>query len=290
MKKDITTLAVGHVTHDRLAERIVPGGCAYYAARTFQALGARARLVTSLGEDFACRDALAGIEVQAARRGRTTVFTNVYPRAGPRRQFVQAEAEAVTPARLPAAWRRPDVLFLGPVLGEVDIRDWLQAVEARVTAVGVQGFVRAATGEHHPVHGSAVEPRRWEPDGGTLERVDVAVLSEEDLRGQHALLDRLRREVALVALTRERAGCDLLQGDRSTWVGIHPAHEVDPTGAGDTFAAGLLWAMARGDPVEQAARLGAACASIVLENNGAEALSRLSEALARAERIRVQKS
>jgi len=286
----VTTLAVGHVTHDRLGAHVIPGGCAYYAARTLCALGARSRLVTVVGEDFACEQAWAGCEVQTARAGRTTVFTNVYPQAGPRRQFVRARAGAVAPGLLPAAWRRPDVLFLGPVLGEVDISSWLQQVEARITAVGVQELVRGATGDGHPEYGCAVEPRRWEPDAATLQRIDVAILSEEDLRGQHGLLGRLRREVGLVALTRERAGCDLLQGDRSSWVGIHPAQEVDPTGAGDTFAAGLLWALARGEPVEQAARLGAACASIVLEGRGAQALSRIPEALGRASRIRVQKS
>ena len=71
MPADVTTLAVGHITHDRFGDQILPGGCAYYASRTWQALGARSRLVAVVGEDFACQDALSGLDAQIARRGRT---------------------------------------------------------------------------------------------------------------------------------------------------------------------------------------------------------------------------
>jgi sugar/nucleoside kinase (ribokinase family) len=54
-------------------------------------------------------------------------------------------------------------------------------------------------------------------------------------------------------------------------------HVVDATGAGDLFAAGFLFALARGaDPLE-AARLGAVCAAEVLEHLGARPLVDLAE-------------
>jgi sugar/nucleoside kinase (ribokinase family) len=71
-------------------------------------------------------------------------------------------------------------------------------------------------------------------------------------------------------------------------VGIYPAREVDPTGAGDVFAAAFLTGMARGlDPVE-AARLGAAAASIAVEGRATESLGRLADAPGRAVHVPVE--
>jgi sugar/nucleoside kinase (ribokinase family) len=272
------------VTHDRFGEEILPGGCAYYAARTLQALGAVSRLVTAVGTDFACEDAIGGLETLAVRQGKTTVFTNLYPDSGPRVQYVEALAPPVVPGQLPGEWTRPDVLFLGPVLDEVDIVAFKEATSAGLVAIGVQGYIRAAD----PVdeHGRRkVVPRKWSPSSAGLAGVDVACLSDEDLIGQGDLLQRLRDEVRIVALTHERKGCDIMEGGRKTWVGIHPAREADPTGAGDCFAAGFLFGLAGGQDPAEAARLGAACASIIIEGVGGESFERMPEAFERARRI-----
>ena len=62
---------------------------------------------------------------------------------------------------------------------------------------------------------------------------------------------------------------------------------MDPTGAGDVFAAAMLLALARGDDPVSAARLGAAAASIVVEGRGGETLARVGEAWERVARVPV---
>lgn len=280
----ITAMAVGHVTHDRFGTDILPGGCAYYASRTWQALGARTRIVTAVGEDFACEDAWAALEARVARTGRTTVFTNLYPDSGPRVQFVEALAPPVDPGQIPRDWRSADMLFLGPVLNEVEIPAWKRAVDARLVAIGVQGFIRAA-GVEDETGRRKVIPHRWSPERQELQGVDVACLSDEDLFGQGDLLERLCDSVPLVALTHERKGCDIIEKGRRTWVGIHPAREKDPTGAGDTFAAGFLFGLAQGQSPEEAAKLGASCASIIIEGVAGESFSRMHKAFDRVNRI-----
>jgi len=280
----VTTLAAGHVTHDLFGERLVPGGCAYYAAQTWRALGTRSRLVTVVGDDYACDDAFTGLETQANRTGKTTVFVNHYPDSGPRVQFVEALAPPVLPDRLPQDWRNPDVLFLGPVLNEVDIPAWKRATSSRLLAVGVQGFIRDTSAADEQGKAKVI-PRRWSPSREDLQGVDVVCLSDEDLIGQGDLFGLLCDCVPIVALTHERKGCDIIESGRKTWVGIHPAREVDPTGAGDTFAAGLLFGLAQGRSPQEAARLGAACASIIIEGKAGEGLERMAEALERAKSI-----
>jgi sugar/nucleoside kinase (ribokinase family) len=64
---------------------------------------------------------------------------------------------------------------------------------------------------------------------------------------------------------------------------------LDPTGAGDVFAAAMLLALAAGQAPADAARLGAAAASIVVEGVGGEALGRIGEAWERRRRVRVER-
>jgi sugar/nucleoside kinase (ribokinase family) len=275
-------LFVGHVTHDRFGRETVAGGSAWFAAQTWRRLGGAARLVTTVGADFrADAEAFAGVAADVRREGRTTVFHNRYEGSGPRVQWIEAAAPPVTADRLPAAWRGGDVAvaFLAPVFGEVDAAAWARATGARVVALGVQGWLKTA-GPLVPGEGAArrVVPRVWTPSPAELDGVTVAVLSDDDLRGQGDLLATLRAAVPLVALTHGRDGATLFERHRTTALAAFPTTEVDPTGAGDTFAAGLLFGLAAGrDPVE-AARLGAAAASIIVEAQGGRALGRMAAA------------
>ena len=69
-------------------------------------------------------------------------------------------------------------------------------------------------------------------------------------------------------------------------MGVYRTDEVDLTGAGDTFAAGFLYRLALGAPVIEAARFGAAAASIVIEAVGARALEHLDQAWDRSQLVR----
>jgi sugar/nucleoside kinase (ribokinase family) len=265
-------LVCGHVTLDRYGAALLPGGSAYYAGHAYRALGAVSTVATSAGADFP-RSALEGLAAIVAPSPRTTRFENRYDEAGRRSQMVSAVANGVDPSGLPPACRSVDVLHLAPVVGEVSLGAWRRAVSARIVGVGVQGFVRAVQPD------GAVSQPRWEFDPAELDGVAAACLGEDDLVGQGDLVGRLVAAVPLVVLTHGRAGCDVIaRGRASRRVGVHPSREVDPTGAGDVFAAAFFLGLARGaDPID-AARLAAAAASIVVEARAGEALGRLAEA------------
>jgi sugar/nucleoside kinase (ribokinase family) len=278
-------LAVGHVTHDRHRDALVAGGSAWYAARVWHALGDRTRLVTAVGDDFVRDDALAGLEARVERRGRTTVFTNLYPEGGPRRQYVETQAPPVSPSLLPAAWAAPDVLFLAPVLGEVDVAAWLGATRPRLVGAGLQGWLKRALDDDDDAP-RRVGQRPADVDPERFRGVAAAFLSTEDLDGDPRWVDRLAAVVPLVFLTRGAGGCDVLTPDGRHRVGVYPTAEVDPTGAGDTFAAGALDALARGASPVEAARFGAAAASVIVEGRGADTAPRLAETFARVAAVR----
>jgi 1D-myo-inositol 3-kinase len=274
-------LVCGHVTLDRYGDVLLPGGSAYYAGQAYRALGARCAIATAAGADFPAV-ALAGMDADVAPAQATTRFANVYAPDGQRTQRLEAVAAPLDAARIPPSWRAPDLLHLAPVIGEVSLQAFRSAVKARVVGLGIQGNVRARAPD-----GTVVQPP-WRFEPADLARVDAACVGEDDLRGQGDLLDRLVAAVPIVAFTHGARGCELVVRGRTTWIGVHPAREVDPTGAGDVFAAGFLLGLARGaDPID-AARLGSAAASIVVEGRAGEALPRVGEAWERALHVPVR--
>jgi hypothetical protein len=298
----VKTLTAGHITHDHYQEGFVAGGCAFYGAMVhsmLDRLAARAgstrtedttHLVSVVGTDFTCDDEIADLDATIHRAGQTTVFANYYPPGKPRIQLIEAQAPEVTPDMASKGWLDADLIHLAPVMGEIDLVKWKHAVGDGLLAINVQGWIKVAGPKVDPaeleqrqrrgVAGVAhrVIQQRWEVSEEDLRGVDIACLSEEDVIDQPGLLDKLLAVVPVVAFTLGERGSRIYVDGEPTDVGIFTTETVDPTGAGDVFAASFCHRVAAGcEPVE-AARFAAACASIVVENTGARALDRLDEA------------
>src|SRR5207245_9003006 len=113
-----------------------------------------------------------------------------------------------------------------------------------------------------------VVPRAWGSPECLLQSVQALFLSREDIRGQEDEVVEWFQRMPVGALTADRDGALLfVNGERYE---IHPraAREIDPTGAGDVFAATFLVQYQRdGDPWQAAAA--AACAgSLAVEGEG----------------------
>lgn len=269
-----TVLLAGHVTLDRYGSVFTPGGTVTYAARTYLGLGARVRAATAYGPTFP-RAALEGVEADVSAAPCTTTFVNAYAADGVRSQRVEAVAPPLDPARVPAAWLASDVVHLAPILGEVDVARWVRAARGRFVGLGIQGWVRAVEPD-----GRVTQPA-WQFAPEDLKGAHAAVVGEDDLRGQGDLLERLTAVVPIVAFTHSERGCEIILRGRTLRVGAYRTEQVDPTGAGDVFSAGFFLGLAEGHEPAQAARLGAAAASIVVEAVGGDALGRIPEARAR---------
>ena len=263
-------LAVGHVTWDRLSDRQTLGGAVTYAALQARKLGWEAAVLTAAGPDFEAARDLPGVQVFARLDAATTRFTNLYEPDGERRQVLSARAGAIDMAALPDAWRDPDVLFLGPVAGEVPAGT-PAGFAAEVVGAGAQGWLRAFDAEGN------VTSREWPDPGADLAGVHVLVLSEHDVpRAAEAARDLLTF-VPIVALTRGWVGSRLFTRDGVQDVPTLPREEVDPTGAGDVFAAALLVGYHETGDVAEAAAFAACAASCAVEGVGASSLGDRAE-------------
>lgn len=106
--------------------------------------------------------------------------------------------------------------------------------------------------------------------------VDILFANEAELKSLYETADfdtaltALRQEAALAAVTRSERGCVIATAEGVTAVAAFPVPQVvDTTGAGDLFAAGFLFGLARGQDHETAARLGALGAAEVIQHMGA---------------------
>lgn len=85
--------------------------------------------------------------------------------------------------------------------------------------------------------------------------------------------DALARKVEAVVVTRGEKGSLLRCGDaREEIPAVKAAEVVDPTGCGDAYRAGLLWAMDRDLPLSAGARLGSLMGSLMVERHGTQSL------------------
>jgi len=74
-----------------------------------------------------------------------------------------------------------------------------------------------------------------------LAKVNVAVLSIEDVGGDEEQIEMMANKCQVLAVTEAAAGARLYwNGDLRRFRAL-PVKEVDPTGAGDIFAAAFFW-------------------------------------------------
>ncbi|RKY04843.1 ribokinase [Candidatus Poribacteria bacterium] len=226
-------LAIGHFTRDVVPGGYTLGGSAAYSTITVRNLGLKAAAVTSVGPDFDLETPLLrGIKVHVKPAKSSTTFHNIY-RDGRRIQYLLGVAEKLRGEDIPEELLEAPIVYLCPVADEVE-PDVLEGFEGKLVGVTPQGWMRRWDEE------GRVYPKRWEAAELILPRSDVLILSEEDISPFPEELERFRKLVGITVLTRGRKGCTLFMGGLERDFPAYEAVEVDPTGAGDVFAAAFL--------------------------------------------------
>lgn len=279
MVEKVKIVIVGHITLDEYNGELVPGGSAYYCSQSYLALGAQVKLISTIGVDFRFNEIFNDLDAFVKRIGQTTRFINIYRKDSIRQQISIAQAEPIRPESIPEDFRECDILHLAPVLGEVDLNFWVSMVKSKLVAVGLQGWLRRIDESKN------VFPKLLDFTDDELGKFNLVCLSEEDIRGQKGLLEKLIKYIPLVALTRGANGYDIyIHGTKKSY-GVYKTIERDPTGAGDVFASGFFFSIAYGKSVAEAGFLGAGLASVIIEDYGGNAFNRIPEGIWRAKYI-----
>lgn len=238
-------VVVGHLTVDETPAGLRPGGSALYAGLFAHRQGLRVGLLTSYGPDFPFDLLPPDMDVVAVPAAATTRFAITYGPGG-RQLRLRARAAALAPHHLPPRFAEAGLAYLAPVADEV-APPLARAFGEAAVGVGAQGWCRTWDGD------GTVRVRPWPDPTPVLSHVQALFLSSDDVAGWESRALDLYQEVPVGALTfAERGALLFVNGERHV-VPPAPAVEVDPTGAGDVFAAAFMIRYnATGDPWEAA--------------------------------------
>lgn len=267
-------LVIGHVTKDlHPGGEYTLGGCATFASLTAQRLGLRAGIVTSASPDLLERlpEALPGVALHCIPAPESTTFENIYEH-GHRHQYLRGRAAPLDLSAVPDAWRGARIVLLGPLAQEV-APALAAAFPGALLGATPQGWLRQWSSD------GQVSPTAWTAAPTVLPHLHALILSREDLiahnggNHQHDQIEALLRAWAkmtpMLVLTEGAQGATLHVDGRARHFHSFPATEVDPTGAGDVFAAAFLIQYALAQDANAAMRFANCVASFAVEQPGA---------------------
>lgn len=226
-------LLIGHFTADLTPTGRIPGGTVSYALKTAAAFGLRVAVLTSSQPHDPLLDELArhAARLIALPADQTTTFENIYEPDG-RKQYVRGFAAPIGIDDVPDDFRGTPLVHLAPIAGEGDPRI-VHLFPDSTRLLTLQGWLRQWRSD------GFVEFRRW-CDPEILSAIDIVVFSEEDI----ASAPEMEQEYAAVTkhlfVTRaEKGGTHYINGEAHPYT-TPQVELVNPTGAGDVFAASLL--------------------------------------------------
>ena len=277
-------LTIGHVTRDILEDGSFElGGTVSFAALTTYRLGLVSAIITCAEADWIEQVSarLPSIGLAGHSCSQTTTFINRYSEEGFRTQYLRARADDLSEEDIPTAWKAAPIILFGPLAQEFP-PELVRSFSFRpgtIVAATPQGWLRRWDGDQR------VWPTPWTAADEVLPLLDVLILSHDDLlpfadgnrADADAILEQWSMRVPILVATDGRHGATLFQHGMTERLPAYPTSEVDPTGAGDVFAAAFLTHLHRhGDP-RRAVDFANCVASLSIEKRGATGIPTMEE-------------
>lgn len=255
------SLIIGHICHDVIPLGFEPGGAAAYAGLLSHRLGYDTAVLTAFGDDFQFASQFEGIDLHVAKSAQTTVFENIYHN-GQRTQYLHSRANPLTPADLPKSFQTPRTVLFGPICDEVSFEflDYFTS-QNTITCACPQGWMRQWD-ERNLVSPKAIA------DWQILAKADIISMSEADVASNWDLINHIAFFTNILLVTQGATGAVVFEkGERRHFPAL-PVKEVDPTGAGDVFAAAFLLNYAEGRNIESAVKFAHLAAGRSIQSSG----------------------
>ena len=260
----IDYLLIGNITKDLKPGGSTPGGTALYSALTAQRLGRRVGLVTRAPDPSYVRTLLPDVELHILPTEQASTFENRYS-GNHRQQVLHYVAPPLMFEHVPVEWRQAPIVHLGPIALEAD-HGLISRFPNSLLCATPQGWMR-----------------KWDEEGivsyaplnnldSLFRPIDLLVFSAEDVNYDPNAMDELIRSVPIAVLTEAADGAVVYGKDDPRSIPARSANVVDPTGAGDVFAAAYFIRFHEtGDPYEAAA-FANVVASFSIEDDGSQGI------------------
>lgn len=258
----------------------VLSGCSTNACLAASKLGQATHLAGCVGADL--RDQFEadmqrfGIHYDIYETDETGGFSLIYDTRGDRTLDVLGIADPVPD--FPDAVADASFVLIGPILGEVsaELAERLRAATTAPILLDPQGMLRRLGENKRIEHVRNPEIDRVIPlcdvvkanehEARIITGIDPAA-SEDAAREAARKLHALGCRIAVVTLAAE--GSVIFDGESMIRVPAYATNAIDPTGAGDTYAAGFMTRYAEGDADLKEVGYFASCvASVMVENVG----------------------
>ncbi|HVU02439.1 MAG TPA: PfkB family carbohydrate kinase [Polyangiaceae bacterium] len=284
-KLDNPVLIVGSMAFDDLdlpsgSAKNVVGGSATYASIA-ASLYSAVRIVGVVGEDFP-EDTLSllknrDVDVTGVERvkGKTFRWAGKYSENLASRETLDTQLNVFADFRpkLPESYRDSKLVLLGNIHPALQLEVLAQTRAPKLVMADTMNFW--ISGERKALL-------------DVLAKVDVLVVNDEEVRqlsGEHNLKRAAKAVLGMgpkqLVVKRGDAGAMLFDSSGTFFAPAYPLEtEMDPTGAGDTFAGAILGFLARSEKLDrnafrQAILAGATAASFCVEGVGNSALVKL---------------
>lgn len=257
-------LVIGHVAHDLTPDGYRLGGTAAYSALTARALGVKVGIVTASGPETSLLS-LKDIPVISLDTPQSTTFENIYTDHG-RIQYLRAQATRIDFDAVPKTWRNSPIIHLGPIADEMGA---VLPASFQPSLLGLtpQGWMRQWDAE------GRVSLREWNHSETALANAGAVVISREDVNGNDELIEHMAHQTRILVVTEGPAGSVLYwNGDRRRFRAPQ-VREVDPTGAGDIFAAAFFIRLLNTRDPWEAARFATQLASCSVTRVGLDGIA-----------------
>ncbi len=224
----IDYLLIGNVTQDVIPQGFSLGGTASYSSLTARAMGLRVGVVTACHPGLQLPE-LDGISMVRYPSEYSTTFANIQTDHG-RVQYLYHRAANLDISMIPDTWRNARIVHLGPIAQEVDVK-LARAFPESFVGVTPQGWMR--TWDEH----GRVGYTDWLEARYVLESANAAVISVEDVRGDESIVEEMVSAIRVLVVTEGVTGARLYWNGDMRYFSAPAQEEIDPTGAGDIFAA-----------------------------------------------------
>lgn len=282
MKKHILT--IGNPVYDliltpalQVRERVL-SGCSTNASLAVAKMGEQAVLLGTVGPDFAARLYKDlnhyGIQSELFASRQTGGFSLVYDGRGNRELSILGIADPIPVSADGFNENEIDMVLLGPILGEISV-DLVKYIKSRLSVpilLDPQGLLRRLDGEIviHEITDEFIQiaPLSSIVKANELETQTVTGIDPRlDPEGAVKALFQFGPEIAVVTLAE--AGSIIYDGKKITIIPPYTTNAIDPTGAGDTYAAGFMVKyLETPNDLLAVGCFASAVASVMVENSG----------------------
>lgn len=283
--RKIQFLSIGHFTHDVVGNELILGGAAAYSSATAKKLGLLTGVVSAVGKDFLHYDKLKDTPLAIAKQPNgelsktTTTFENIYEN-GVRRQLVKGVSTTIRPEHIPEEWYDTSIVYLCPVANEIE-PSVVHRFSNSIIGASPQGWMRRWDTSGH------VYPKKWDDAFKVLPYISALIMSEEDILPFPEVADEYANLVAIMIITTGEKGSTLYHKGKKRDFPAYKTNVLDPTGAGDVFAAAFLVKLQQTKDPHEASIFANCTASFIVEKRGTEGIPNLDQVESRLKKYRL---